>query len=118
MTDTVNIFSFNARGLGDMKKLCTILFWLKTKGSGIFLLQECHSTIASEFNWNQHWEGNIFFSHGESNAILVSKELPIVMLDITRDDIGRFLLLDSKIYDTRYIIVNIYAPTIDKASEQ
>ena len=29
-----------------------------------------------------------------------------------------FLLLECKIYDTRYIIVNIYAPTIDKASEQ
>ena len=63
-----------------------------------------------------------FYSHGESNArgvaILVSKQLPVVMSDIARDDIGHFLLLDCKIYDTRYIIVNIYAPTIDKASEQ
>ena len=121
MNDTLKIFSLNARGLGDKKKLCTILLWLKAKGSGIFLLQECHSTIALELNWNQYWEGDIF-SYGESNArgvaILVSKQLPVAMSDIARDDTGRFLLLDCKIYDIRYIIVNIYASTIDKASEE
>ena len=63
-----------------------------------------------------------FFSHGESNArgvaILISKDLPITISDIVKDSMGCFILLDCIVYDQRYVISNIYAPTIDKLGDQ
>ena len=68
MPDILNIFSFNTRGLGDRKKLCAVFLWLKSKGEGLFLLQECHSVSNAEHLWLQYWDGRVIFSHGESNA--------------------------------------------------
>ena len=58
------------------------------------------------------------FSHGESNArsiaILISKQLDVKINEVKRDINGRFILIDCTISENKYIIVNIYAPTIDK----
>ena len=64
MSNTLNLFSFNARSLGDRKKRMAVFLWLKSKGSGVYLLQECHSTANSEQIWQQDWDGRIEFSHG------------------------------------------------------
>ena len=77
MNDSINIFSFNARGLATRTKRVAIFLWLKAKGRGKFLLQECHSNANQEHIWKPDWDGEIFVSHGESNcrgvAILVKK---------------------------------------------
>ena len=122
MNDSINIFSFNARGLANRTKRVAIFLWLKAKGQGIFLLQECHSNANQEHIWKQDWDGEIFFSHGESNcrgvAILVSKNLDVNIDSITIDTEGKFLLLDCRISNIKYILVNLYAPTADKKLKQ
>ena len=49
---------------------------------------------------------------------MLPDSLQITFEDIIRDNDGRFLLLDCSISDTRYIVVNIYAPTSDKKIDQ
>ena len=83
MSNTLNLFSFNARGLGDRKKRMAVFLWLKSKGPGVYLLQECHSTANSEQIWQQDWDGRIEFSHGNSNcrgvAIFITKTYRLIL---------------------------------------
>ena len=67
MVDTINIFSFNARGLGNKIKRNAIFEWLHSK-RGIFFIQESHSSPESEIVWQEQWDGKIFFSNGELNS--------------------------------------------------
>ena len=80
------------------------------------------SNTNQEHIWKHDWDGEIFFSHGESNcegvALLVSKNLDVNIDSITNDTNGRFLLLDCRISDIKYILVNLYAPNADKKLEQ
>ena len=91
---------------------------MKDKDQGSYLLQETHSSLQYESEWLEQWESKILFSHGESNArgiaILISKQLDVKINEVKRDINGRFILIDCTISDNKYIIVNIYAPTIDK----
>ena len=41
-----------------------MFLWLKSKGSGIFLIQESHSSSLSETQWRDDWNGKIEFAHG------------------------------------------------------
>ena len=118
----VSIYSFNARGLANKDKRVATFSWLKTKRSGIFFIQETHSIEQLEKIWRQQWDGPIFFQHGKSNsrgvAILVTKNIDFEVNAIDSADDGRFLLIDCAIFRTKYILVNIYAPTIDRRTEQ
>ncbi len=78
----INFYSLKVNGLGDKAKRIAIFTKLKKLGMGIFLLQETHSTIATENIWKSHWGNqNIKFAHGSSNSkgvpILLSCELDI-----------------------------------------
>ena len=119
---TLNISSFNARGLADYKKRNIIFKWLYDNHRGIILLQETHSTVKSENEWQKQWKGKIIFNHGDSNsrgvAILIPDYLNIDILDEKTDEDGRILLVNLKYMDTIFVLCNIYAPTKDKKLKQ
>ena len=46
--DSFNIYSLNARGLGDKKKRQAVFTWLNEKKPRIFLMQESHSSPEKE----------------------------------------------------------------------
>ena len=63
--------SMNCNGLNDAIKGNAVFSKLKKSGEGIFLLQETHSTAATEHKWRNEWGSSaMYFSHGESNANL------------------------------------------------
>ena len=68
---------------------------VKTQYTGIFLLQETHSTRESVALWEREWGGKIIFSHGESNirgvALLIQNNLDI-------DIIGKKMWWKCEIY--------------------
>ena len=68
MGDSLDIFCLNTRALGDKKKRKAIFLWLQEKGTGIFMLQETHSTVKTETDWKKQWHGQIVFFHGLSNS--------------------------------------------------
>ncbi len=51
----INIYSLNANGLGDKAKKIAVFTKLKKLGKGIILLQENHSTKATENIWKSQW---------------------------------------------------------------
>ena len=122
MENTLNIYSFNCRGLGNKIKRASVFEWLKHLKGDIYLLQETHSSLETENSWRQQWNGNLIFSHGETNsrgvAILTAKNLEFKIHSQILDNNGRFVLLDCSVNDINYIFVNLYAPTVDKPSDQ
>ena len=62
MTDSVHMYSMNARGLGDHGKRVQVFSWLHNRPADIFFLQETHSTAFCEKKWKDDWGNNNIFS--------------------------------------------------------
>ncbi len=120
-----NLLSLNVRGLkSDAHKRQSLFHWLKKHNDtdSIIFLQETHSTENCTSNWCREWGSDIHFSHGSSDskgvAIAFPASLDITVTNKITDQNGRYLLLDCLIEGTRFILVNIYAPTKNHVPEQ
>ena len=82
--------------------------------------QETYSTEEREKRWIKEWGSQIYFSHGSSNsrgaAILLKRGIDIVVKKSFGDTRGRFIVLETKINDEEYILINVYAPNKDEQS--
>ena len=67
MALSVNINSFNVNGLGMKNKRIAIFSWLKSKYSGIYFLQETHSSSNCEQNGNMNG--------GEKCSLVMDKQI-------------------------------------------
>ena len=67
--------------------------------------------------WNREWGSTALWSHGTSNskgtAILINKNIDYNILKSTIDSDGRYIIIDIKIADVTYTLINIYAPNND-----
>ena len=121
---TIKLSCLNCAGIGNKTKRNNVFKWLKSNYEGIIFLQETHSTEYNENIWEKEWGGKILFNHGEYNArgvaILISNNLDthIEYINTFKDKNGRILLLNCKIYNTSYTIINIYCPTKDNLQAQ
>jgi hypothetical protein len=88
---------------------------------GIQNLQETHGTAKDENLWKNQWGGDIYFSHGASNArgtmILVEPKLDFKLLDLEHDDQGRYMSMTCKIQELQLKIINVYAPTTESVKK-
>ncbi len=118
----LNFNCFNARGLAESKKRRAVFHWIKRFHNGVTFLQETHCSVEIENAWKRDWQGEIIFNHGTPHscgvAILFPKNVEYITNCIKTDDNGRFLLVDIDIGGENMILVNVYAPTKDKANEQ
>ena len=118
------IYSFNVRGIRQRIKRGIVFRHLKKKvPQGIYLLQETHCSVDMEQTWKLEWNGSVFFSHGTTDSCgvttLIHPDLDLEILDIIKDDEGRFLALKIKTnMDEEIFIMNCYAPTRDKVQGQ
>lgn len=118
MTDRANFnfntLSLNVRGLNDRKKRRPIFKWIKQKHVDICFLQETYCTSQVENIWKNEWGGQILFSNGSNHArgvaILVKPGFDAQIMKVTKDNIGRMILVEGKIQDTTFQLLNIYAP--------
>ena len=117
MTSSLKLFSYNCRGLKDQFKRCDIFNLLKEKNADIVCLQETHFVLSIEKNVYSNWEGDCYYSHGESNArgvaILVRKGLDVKVNNIHTDTNGCMVILDLTFDGLPFSLVNIYGPNKD-----
>ena len=80
--------------------------------NGFLFLQETHSVENLEKEWNNEWGGEIYFLHGTSNstgcAIAFSKNFPVKIINQFKDDSGRILILEVRINDESFLLINLY----------
>ena len=117
-----NVISNNIKGLKSETKRLRIFNYLKDKlGScGILMLQETHSSKVDELQWKKEFQGDVYFSHGKTNAcgvlIAIHGIKQFNCRAVLSDDFGRILIVDALIDDEEYIFVNLYNANLE--SEQ
>ena len=112
----IKVYSINANGLGDEIKRQAVFDKLNKKGEGIFMLQETHCTSALESRFKRQFGSNeMYFSNCSSNSCgvltAISKGYEVKVLNIFKDNDGRFLIMDIERNGYIYRLGNIYAPT-------
>ena len=125
MAEQLRILSLNTNGLANSVKRGGLYVWLDKfhdKKNSIIMLQETHSTLNSEDYWRKEWKGKVFFAHGTSKsrgvATLIPESIDFKLAHIYEDDEGRYLIMVIEICETWVVLINCYAPTIDKPVEQ
>ena len=108
-----NAITYNCNGIGNKIKRQKVFTYLKDKlKCGFVFLQETHSTENLEKEWRSQWGGEMFFSHGTSNstgcAIAFSKNFSVKIVNQSRDNFGRLLILESVINDEHFLLINLY----------
>ena len=94
--NALTLYSFNARGLADNRKIRSIFQWLNSNHKGIIFLQATHTTEISEKYWKKDWKGDIYFSHGTCG----SRGVAILMPQKLNFDLKHILLM--KMVDIYY----------------
>lgn len=114
-----SVVSYNVNGIGGYsnKKRRKLFNYLHTLKASVILLQETHSTVKDENYWSAEWGGKIFYNHGSSNArgvlILFGQNFAPVVNNVYRDSEGRVLALTFQLFDSCFVLANIYAPNQD-----
>ena len=112
--NNLSFISNNVKGLQAISKGIKILEYLKNYviSNGFTFLQEAHSSIKDEKIWNDELKGQLIFSHGKTNscgvAIVFVGTKDLSILNIKRDNLGRILVIEVKIDDSVFVIINIY----------
>lgn len=113
------MLSFNVRGLRDEHKRTSIFNYVRRKNIDLCLIQEAHCTEKEENIWENQWGGKIIFSHGASNArgviVLIKPSLDCKIIDIYKDNQGRYLEVNCSIQGTNFKVINLYAPNNEMA---
>lgn len=114
--------SLNVRGLHKENKRRSLFNRLKCENVHICFLQETFSTSKVENRWRNEWGGKMFSVHGTNHGrgvmILLKPGLNVQVIDFHHDDIGRVLLVEAKINDTVFKLLNIYSPNCESSQVQ
>jgi len=115
---SLNICTFNVKGLGAKIKREQVFTWLKTKSIDIAMLQELHyDNKQVNTDWAQAWGEDVFCSGQSTNSlgigILLKRNQHIHIIDYTEVIVGRLQVLKVKIYNSQIALINIYAPNND-----
>ena len=116
--NAISIVSYNARGLGNVRKRRELFNLFHSKHFKIILVQETHSTKASEAMWKAEWGGKIYFSHGTTNqrgvAVMIKKGVDVIVEEVLCDNEGRWVLLKASWNSEKVVLGCIYAPNMDE----
>ena len=112
----VKILTLNVKGLGGKIKRRAIFNYCRERAE-IICLQETHSDDSIEHLWRLEWGGDIFFSHGETNArgvcIMIKKNSGIQTKNVICDADGRWIKINVTEGEKSFELCNLYAPNKD-----
>ncbi len=82
--------TLNVRSIANYNKRKTLFDWLNQKSTGIYLLQETHSTSDDIEKWQKEWNSKFYCSHGSTSsrgvAIVVPNSLEHDIHEIKTDN--------------------------------
>ncbi len=111
----LKIISLNVRGLNDTKKRKAVYQYLTKEKGDILFLQETYTSENDVNRWSHEWEGSSYYSHGTKHscgvAILIRKNLNIDVIDHCTDKLGRYVILNIKMEDVSFNLLNLYSPS-------
>lgn len=113
MSSTLNVITFNVRGLGNPIKWKRVLTFL----SLILIFQETHLSNEEHKKLKRDWVGQVYFSSFTSNkrgtALLIHKKLPFIFKEQYNHCEGRYILIRGTLYGHDLTLFNVYTPNKD-----
>ena len=110
----LHILTINTQGLRDKLKRNRFYQWVKQQKAKIIFAQETHFTENMLPFIKTEWPGDIIHSIGTSNSrgvsIFIHEKLNAEIINSTIDEEGRYIIMNVKINEDVYCLVNIYAP--------
>ncbi len=117
MSSTLNVITFNVRGLGHPIKRKRVLTFLKKEKIDIAFLQETHLSNEEHKKLKRDWVGQVYFYSFTSNkrgtALLIHKKLPFIFKEQYTDCEGRHILIRGMLYGQEPTLLNVNAPNED-----
>ena len=117
-SDTIDIFSANARGLRQHFKRIDLFDYIKNLRADIICLQETHlvqkdiNILAKEWNVEYFLAGNSTNSRGV--LVMLNNTFEYQVNQCIRDPDGRYIILELSIANLFTVfVINIYAPNND-----
>ena len=114
MDDSIRVVTWNVNGMLDKIKRGAVLRYAKTLGAGILLLQETHLMgtklpFLARYGYAQIFHAG--FTRGSRGvAVLVRKDVPLVVSKVTQDRLGRYILISGSMGGRLYTFCSVYAP--------
>ena len=112
--NNLSFISNNVKGLQAISKRIKIFEYLKNyvTSNGFIFFLETHSSVKDEKLWIDEFEEELFFSHGKTNSCGVAvgfvDKKALNILNIKRDNLGHILVIEVKIDDSIFVLINIY----------
>ena len=115
MDKNISISSLNVRGLRYGPKRISVFKWINENNIDIACLQETYCTNTFESKFSRLWNGKVYHSvsnssHARGVCIMIKKECSCKVLNVTRDDAGRKVMVNIEIDNVPYSVVSIYCP--------
>jgi exonuclease III len=122
MAENIQFITHNVRGIQTMEKRRDYLVWLKKYNKHIIFLQETHTSSLDEIYFKNTWGHEMFFSHGTTKSKGLITIVPKDLLENSklyyRDLDGRLLIIELKLNDNIYYLINVYAPSLNNETEK
>ena len=106
--NNLSFISNNVKELQAISKRISEYLKNYVTSDGFIFLQETHSSVKDEKIWNDEFGGQLFFSHGKTNSCGVAIGFVGTKHNIRRDNLGRILVIEVKIDDSVFVLINIY----------
>lgn len=114
LLETLRVGSLNVNGMRDMRKAEMIIEFIKLKNLNVTFLQETHSDVNNEVDWQLWWGNECVFTHGTNlsagAAILFSPNTKFKILSKKEIEPGWLIAVRVDINGLFFVFVNIYAP--------
>ena len=118
MLDKITIFSQNCQGLGNPHKRRAVFRHVRMKKYNIVYLQDTHIQSQQESFIKAEWgNDDAYFSCYKSSSrgvmILLNNNFEHKVEKVNSDPNGNYLILDLKIDDKNFTLINVYGPEED-----
>ncbi len=114
--EALRIGSLNINGGRDSVKRAIVYETIEHKKLDIVFLQETHSGLMNEIEWNLWWKGYKLLSHGTNLSrgvgIFFSSTIRVDIISTEEPVKGRLLVVKAQIQGLLVFLINIYAPTV------
>lgn len=114
---SLQIVTWNVRGLGDPRKRRQLLAYLDRHQIHIALLQETHINplhlTAFATKWADHRLFLSYFSYARGTAILIKKQTPFALAGTLLDHNGRYSIAWGQLGTDSITLVSCYGPNVD-----
>ena len=117
---SLKVISSNVKGLRADFKRKKMFNFFNNLNYDYCCLQETHSDILIEKDWESEWGGKVLFNHGTSNRLGVAifhKGKHKILEEIT-DNSGRYAAIKILLDNKKILIASVYAPNTEKEQKE